>query len=138
MTFEILEDCCAKVVIGDSILWEHNVFEDDAYSMVDCTSESEIYSLAPFDVVKNWQRKLGTVKDRITRSRLSNTAPQLHSYRSRTDINQTKTKKRIETIATPSKTDDGRLGTINTRSARQHPMRRNWQSDNADWTTIWR
>ena len=73
VTFEVLEDCCAEIVIGDSILWDHGVFEDDAYSMVDCATEKDMYNLAPFDLVKNWQRRLSTMKDHITRGKPGNT-----------------------------------------------------------------
>ena len=68
VTFEVLEECCFEVVIGDSILWENNVFEDDAYFMFNYRSENQIYNLAPFGLVKNWQRKWSTFKDHITRS----------------------------------------------------------------------
>ena len=73
VTFEVLEDCCAEIVIGDSILWDHGVFEDDAYSMVDCATENDMYNLAPFDLVKNWQRRLSTMKDHIIRGKPGNT-----------------------------------------------------------------
>ena len=137
VTFEVLEGCCAEVVIGDSIIWEHNVFEDDAYSVFAYASENEIDSLAPFDLVKNWQRKLNTVRDHITRSGTGDTSPQLPLSFNVTYMNQMKKKQRIDTIATPPKTDDGRPGTMSTRSARQRRTRRNKQSDNADWSTIW-
>ena len=123
MTFEVLENCSAEVVIGDSILYEYNVFEEEAYSMVDCASENDMYSLAPFDLVKNWQRKLGTVKDRIIKSGNSNISPHLPISLSATDMNK-ENQKRTDTIPTLSKLNDKRPGIINTRSVIQLRTRR--------------
>lgn len=119
VTFEVLEGCCAEVVIGDSILWEHNVFEDGAYSVFTYASENEIYSLAPFGLVKNWHRKLNTIRDYIVRPGAVNASTRLPISSSTTHMNQMKTKQRTDAIKTPPKTNDGRPGTMSTRSARQ-------------------
>ncbi|KAL9047516.1 MAG: hypothetical protein Q9206_006711 [Seirophora lacunosa] len=66
VTFEVLENCCSDVIIGDDILYDFNVFEDHARSIIDVDSESDIYQVAPFDIAKKWQRKCGDLFDRLT------------------------------------------------------------------------
>ncbi|KAL8726145.1 MAG: hypothetical protein Q9166_006902 [cf. Caloplaca sp. 2 TL-2023] len=56
VTFDVLADCCADVILGDSILYDHNVFENHAASIVAYESPYNVYQLAPFDFVKNWQK----------------------------------------------------------------------------------
>ena len=63
VTFEVLENCCADVVLGDSLLYDHNVFEDHASSIIEFHSDSD--QLAPFDLVKKWQRQWSSFKDRL-------------------------------------------------------------------------
>lgn len=46
ITFEILEDCCYDVVIGDEILCDHDVYGKHASSLI--TFETDAYGLAPF------------------------------------------------------------------------------------------
>ena len=57
VTFEVLENCCSDIILGDSILYDYNVFEDHAASMITFDSKFTIYQLAPFDFIKKWQRK---------------------------------------------------------------------------------
>lgn len=54
ITFEVLENCCSDVVLGDSILYDHNVFEDHTASISSHESQHDIHRLAPFDFVKKW------------------------------------------------------------------------------------
>ncbi|KAL8652114.1 MAG: hypothetical protein Q9226_004398 [Calogaya cf. arnoldii] len=56
LTFEVLENCCSDVVLGDTILYNYNVFEDHAASISSHESQHDIQQLAPFDFVKSWQR----------------------------------------------------------------------------------
>ena len=50
--FEILQDCCSEVVIGEEILYKHNVFENHATSIVMLEAVTDEYDLAPFDFVR--------------------------------------------------------------------------------------
>ena len=59
LRFEVLENLCSDVIIGEDILWEHNVFEDYASSIETFPSESESFMLAPFTFYSKWQQKLG-------------------------------------------------------------------------------
>ena len=54
ITFEVLENCCSDVILGDTILYDHNVFEDHAASISSHESQHDIHRLAPFDFVKKW------------------------------------------------------------------------------------
>lgn len=56
LIFEVLENCCSDVVLGDTILYDYNVFEDHAASILSYESLDSMLQLAPFDFVKNWQR----------------------------------------------------------------------------------
>ena len=56
LTFEILEDCCFDVIIGEDILTEHNVFQDHASSLVQIQLSEDSYELAPFDFISGWQQ----------------------------------------------------------------------------------
>ena len=72
ITFEVLENCCSDLIIGDDILWDHNVFEVYASSIIANASsiianassiiarpeECEPYSLAPFGWLNGWQKKV--------------------------------------------------------------------------------
>ncbi|KAL8751059.1 MAG: hypothetical protein Q9199_006672 [Rusavskia elegans] len=66
LTFEVLENCCSDVILGDSILYDHNVFEDHAASISSDGSRSDIHLLAPFDFTKNWQRSCGSLSHRFS------------------------------------------------------------------------
>ncbi|KAL8952335.1 MAG: hypothetical protein Q9222_001746 [Ikaeria aurantiellina] len=63
LTFEVLEDCCADLILGESFLHYHNVFEDYASSIVTSISEYDAYQLAPFDFVNRWQRVCDDLRD---------------------------------------------------------------------------
>ena len=53
LTFEILEECCSDVIIGEGILPEHNVFQDHASSLVQIQLSKCSYELAPFDFISD-------------------------------------------------------------------------------------
>ncbi|KAL8788171.1 MAG: hypothetical protein Q9213_001810 [Squamulea squamosa] len=55
IAFEVLENCCASVIIGEEVLSDHNVFEEHASSIMTLPNEKEDYELAPFDFVRTWQ-----------------------------------------------------------------------------------
>ncbi|KAG6997750.1 hypothetical protein G7Y79_00038g075090 [Physcia stellaris] len=59
VTFEILENCCSDVVIGDEILTHHNVFDFHASSLISLDASPDSYELAPFDFINRWPRRLG-------------------------------------------------------------------------------
>lgn len=71
VTFEVLEDCPTDVVLGDSIVYGHNVFEDHASSLVVVESDSDAYPLAPFDFANKWQRSWTSIKERFKKERNS-------------------------------------------------------------------
>lgn len=71
ITFEILENCCSDVVLGDSIVYGHNVFEDHASSLVIIGSDSDAHPLAPFDFANKWQRSWSRIKKRFKSERNS-------------------------------------------------------------------
>jgi len=64
VTFEILENCCADVIIGEEICAQHNVFEDHGSSLILLDPSSASYELAPFDFISGWQRAFGLRKKR--------------------------------------------------------------------------
>ena len=66
LTFEILDNCCSDVIIGEDIMYKYNVFEDHAASIITLQSESELYELAPFGFIeKKWQRNCDGIVNRI-------------------------------------------------------------------------
>ncbi len=65
LTFEVLEDCCSDVIIGEEVLYRHNVFKKHAWSLVTRLSHSDCYELAPFDFISSWKRSLDEVLEKI-------------------------------------------------------------------------
>ena len=61
MTFEVLEECCANVIIGEDVLWEHKVFEKHTSSIIHACKGRGPSLLAPFDIVTTWQKQISTV-----------------------------------------------------------------------------
>ena len=53
MTFEILEDCCSDVIIGEKILTQHDVFRTYASSLITLDASPDSYELAPFDFISS-------------------------------------------------------------------------------------
>jgi hypothetical protein len=64
VTFEVLEECCSDVIIGEEICTQQNVFEDHGSSLIILDSLSDSYELAPFDFIIGWKRLLGLKKGR--------------------------------------------------------------------------
>ena len=58
ITFEVLDNCCSDLIIGDDILWDYNVFEIYASSIVTRSEPMESYSLAAFGWENKWQKKI--------------------------------------------------------------------------------
>ena len=58
ITFEVLENCCSELIIGEDILWDYNVFEVYASSIITRSEASRPYSLAPFGWENGWQKKV--------------------------------------------------------------------------------
>ena len=84
VTFEVLEDCCSDVIIGEEILSEYNVFVDHAASISwTAPSQHDSYELAPFDYMNVWQRACRKIKNKIisTRTKGMLTRPMLMWYR---------------------------------------------------------
>ncbi|KAL8749176.1 MAG: hypothetical protein Q9184_006910 [Pyrenodesmia sp. 2 TL-2023] len=65
VTFEVLENCCSDVILGENILYDHNVFEDHTWSLVVMESDCDAYQLAPFDFANRWQRSWPKIKKRF-------------------------------------------------------------------------
>ena len=68
VVFEVLENCCTDVILGESILYDHNVFEEHASSIVTLEAISEIYQLAPFDFVKSWHRSYTSLAEYLRKT----------------------------------------------------------------------
>ena len=62
VTFEVVEDCIQDIVLGDEIIYEHDVYVTQADSIATSLIADASFSLAPFSFVdkwqKSWQRKL--------------------------------------------------------------------------------
>ncbi|KAL8971133.1 MAG: hypothetical protein Q9197_003436 [Variospora fuerteventurae] len=65
VTFEVLENCCTDVVLGEAILYNHNVLEDHTSSLVVIASDGSVHQLAPFDFASRWQQKWQRTRDYI-------------------------------------------------------------------------
>ena len=61
LTFEVLENCLHDVILGEEVLWEHNVFETYAASIQTLSSGTESFDLAPFSFVPKWVQKISEV-----------------------------------------------------------------------------
>ncbi|KAL8845811.1 MAG: hypothetical protein Q9221_009053 [Calogaya cf. arnoldii] len=61
-----------NVVLGDTVLYDYNVFEDHAASISSYESQYDIQQLAPFDFVKKWQRHFASLLHR-PRDRMKDT-----------------------------------------------------------------
>ena len=55
ITFEVLQNCCSNLIIGEDVLWDYDVFNVYAASITQSQS-SEPFSLAPF----GWESKRET------------------------------------------------------------------------------
>ncbi|KAL8916484.1 MAG: hypothetical protein Q9208_008487 [Pyrenodesmia sp. 3 TL-2023] len=71
VTFEVLENCCTDIILGESILYDHNVFEDHSSSIVVVGSNSDAYHLAPFDFANKWQLSWTSIMERFKKERTS-------------------------------------------------------------------
>ena len=58
LIFEVLEDCIYDVILGEEVLWEHNVFETYAASIQTPPSNTDSFDLAPFSFVPKWAQKI--------------------------------------------------------------------------------
>ena len=68
VTFEVLENCSADVILGEDILWEHDVFQTHAASIQEMPYDiegDELFDLAPFSYEKKWQRKAGDFQRKV-------------------------------------------------------------------------
>ena len=61
LIFEVLEDCIHDVILGEEVLWEHNVFETYAASIQTLPSNTESFDLAPFSFVPKWAQEISEV-----------------------------------------------------------------------------
>ena len=79
VTFEVLENCSADVILGEDLLWEYNVFQTYAASIQDIPYESEddeeLFDLAPFSFKRKLERKASSLKHRIMSKFNSKFAP---------------------------------------------------------------
>ena len=61
LIFEVLQDCIHDIILGEEVLWEHDVFETYATSVQTLPSETESFDLAPFSFVPKWVQKIREV-----------------------------------------------------------------------------
>lgn len=66
MRFEVLENCAADVVLGEEIIYQHNLFETYASSITEVDECEEPYLLAPFGFLTSWQAKTTNVAQGAT------------------------------------------------------------------------
>ena len=59
--FEVLEDCLHDVILGDEVLWDHDVFETYSASIQTLPTDTDSFNLAPFSFVPEWVPKLSGV-----------------------------------------------------------------------------
>jgi hypothetical protein len=57
VTFEVLDNCAADLVLGEEIVYNHNAFETYASSITEVYAFDEPYLLAPFGLLTSWQSK---------------------------------------------------------------------------------
>ena len=68
VTFEVLENSSADVILGEEVLWEYNVFQTYATTRQGVPYENDgvqVSDLAPFSYQKHWQRKARHLKYQI-------------------------------------------------------------------------
>ena len=61
LIFEVLEDCIHDVILGEEVVWEHDVFETHAASIQTLPSDTKLFDLAPFSFVPKWVQKIHEV-----------------------------------------------------------------------------
>ena len=69
VTFEVLENCSADVILGEDVLWEHNVFDTYAASIQDMryeNEEDELFDLAPFSYKPKWSQEAIRLKRKVS------------------------------------------------------------------------
>ena len=69
ITFEVLENSSADVILGEDVLWEYNVFQSYATAMQEVPHEDDrvpVSDLAPFSYRKRWEQKVGRLQHRIS------------------------------------------------------------------------
>ena len=66
LTFEVLRGCCHDIVLGEEVLWDNDVFENEASSQLDLSLDVDFLTLEPFTFVNKWQRKFS---ERLSRKR---------------------------------------------------------------------
>ncbi|CAF9920878.1 hypothetical protein IMSHALPRED_005028 [Imshaugia aleurites] len=69
VTFEVLKNCSADVILGEDVLWEHDVFNAYAASIQETPyeeeEEDELFDLAPFSYKNSLQQKASDIRRRI-------------------------------------------------------------------------
>ena len=58
LIFEVLQDCLHDLILGEEVLWEHDVFGTHAASVHTLPSNTESFDLAPFSFVPRWVQKI--------------------------------------------------------------------------------
>lgn len=62
VTFEVLENCCHDLILGEDVLWNHDVFRVHAASIHSISNLSELDRLAPFGYVGRLEKFFGGSK----------------------------------------------------------------------------
>lgn len=85
IVFEVLENCCTDVILGEDILWEH---EEDVFQTYTAatqeipyeTEDDKLFALAPFSYTEIWQRKASAFKHKILSRSKSNFPCPYHNH----------------------------------------------------------
>lgn len=59
ITFEVLENCCHDVILGEDVLWNHDVFSLHTASMITAAQMDELERLAPFRYERRLEKFFG-------------------------------------------------------------------------------
>lgn len=67
VTFEVLENCSADVILGEDVLWENDVFRTHAASIQETPYENEdgLFDLSPFSYARKWEKKASEFKHKM-------------------------------------------------------------------------
>lgn len=67
ITFEVLENCADKVIIGEDIIYNHDVFNEYCYSIRTFNQEPELHlpELAPFAFISSSQKKANDLAKKL-------------------------------------------------------------------------
>ena len=116
VTFEVLENCSADVIIGEEVLWEHDVFRSHAAAIYEKpykNEEDELLDLAPFSYMGKWQQKSSYFKHKLL-SKFNSESPNPNQHHSNYLHNQNGPTEQIPSRTRHSRTTKPKSGTAAT------------------------